>query len=180
MRTCARLGLPLLIHAGGEFTLRTQHRAWRPVTRWLAALRYLRGEGAMPPVILAHVATPVVPWRERRELRTLVDALRGEFRDAPLYADISALTAWAKLGFLRRFAREQDLHGKLLFGSDFPVPLGRPLLDWRISRAGRGAFRACSSWPQQAALACLDAGYQEIVFQRAASVLPNVQAFSAG
>ncbi len=170
LRGCARLGLPVLIHCGAEFTLATQHPAYMPFEPWLEALRRLRGEGRMPRTIIAHIATPVLPWQERRSHKLLVRALRGEFADAPLYADISALTAWGKVGWLRKIAAMQDLHAKLLFGTDFPVPVALPRL--------RGVLRGCydevrriRSWPQQAARICQIAGFCDIVFHRAAKLL---------
>lgn len=178
LRKCAALGLPVLLHAGDEFSLATQRPAYRPVGPWLQALRALRADGSMPPVIFAHVATPVMPWGDRASHRLLIDALLGEFADAPLYADLSALGAWTKVGYLRRLARRPELHGKLLFGSDFPVPTGL----WGIRRElGRDYPRlaAMESWPQQAAAAYRRLGFDEIVFHRAAELLPNVDHFAA-
>ncbi len=172
LRCCARLGLPVLIHCGAEFTLATQHPAYMPFEPWLEVLRRLRREGRMPPTIIAHVATPVLPWQERRSHRLLVRALRDEFADEPLYADISALTAWGKAAWLRKVAAMQDLHAKLLFGTDFPVPVALPRLR-RVLRCRYDEVRGIRSWPQQAARICQIAGFNEIVFCRAASVLAN-------
>lgn len=177
LRCCARLGLPVLVHYNEEFTLSTQHPKLRPIAPLLAALRALRAEGAMPPVIVAHVATPVTPFGHWRDFHELLAALEGEFADAPLYADISALTTLGKIDFLRRVVRRQDLHGKLLFGTDFPVP---PVL-FRLRRELRREYAAIAadpSWPQRIARAYRCCGFNEIVFHRAAEVLPNVRAFA--
>jgi mannonate dehydratase len=177
LRKCAALGLPVLIHMSEEFTLTTQcpqHRSIRPL---LATLRHLKREDCMPPVIVAHVATPVTPWGDRDDYELLIEALMGEFRDAPLYADISALLAVTKARFLRAIALRQDLHHKLLFGSDFPVPVGVWALRRRLGRAYR-ELRGIRSWPQQAARACQTLGLNEIVFHRAATLLPNVRHFA--
>ena len=176
LRKCSEVGLPVLLHAGDEFSLTTQRPAYSPVGPWLQTLRTLRAEGAMPVVIMAHVATPVMPWGDRASHRVLVDALLDEFADAPLYADVSALAAWTKVGYLRRLARRPEVHGKLLFGSDFPVPTGL----WGIRRElGRDYSRLASmkSWPQQAAAAYRRLGFDEVVFKRAAELLPNVNCF---
>ncbi len=177
MARCAELGLPLLVHYSEEFTLRTQQLELRPLAPLLEALHALRRERRMPTVIVAHVATPVTPFGERRSHRLLLEALRGEFADAPLYADISALTVWGKVDFLRSVARAQDLHFKLLFGSDFPVPLALPRLRREMGR-DRGRIRAIRSLPQQAALIFRRAGFNEIVFQRGAELLANLDYFT--
>lgn len=177
LRCCAALGLPVLVHYSSEFTLATQHPEYRPVDALLEVLRTLRQQGAMPTVIVAHVATPVTPLGEQRSHRALVRALLEEFADAPLYADISALTSWGKIRFLRRLARRQDLHAKLLFGSDFPVPLALPRLRRDLGPDYAG-IRSEPSWIQRAALICRRVGFNEIVFHRAAELLPNVDYFA--
>ena len=179
LRCCARLGLPILVHYSEEFTLATQHREYQSVTALLDVLRRLRREGNMPTTIVAHVATPVTPFGERGSHAALIDALLGEFADAPLYADLAALTSWGKVGFLRKIARRQDLHPKLLFGSDFPVPLALPRLRWDLGR-DYGRIRAEPSWAQQAAHVYRRLGFNEIVFHRAAELLPHVDYFARG
>ena len=178
LRCCARLGLPLLVHYCEEFTLATQHPESRPLAPLLDALRRLRRDGAMPTTIVAHVATPVTPWGERRSHRLLVEALCGEFADAPLYADISALASWGKIKYLRELARRQDLHGKLLFGSDFPVPLALPRLHGDLGRDYR-RIKADPSWIQQYAHIVRRLGFNEIVLRRAAELLPNMDYFTS-
>ncbi|MBK9126605.1 MAG: amidohydrolase family protein [Phycisphaerales bacterium] len=174
---CAELGLPVLVHMGEEFTLTTQRPAYRPLRMLLPVLEQLYRRGTMPTVIVAHAATPVTPWGETESHRLLLEALRGALRRAPLYADISAMTAVTKRGFLLSLARQQDLHGRLLFGSDFPVPTGVWAVRGRLGNA-YPAIRACPAWPQQAALACRALGFNEIVFHRAAELLPNVDFFA--
>jgi len=174
---CAELGLPVLVHMGEEFTLTTQRPEYRPLRTLLPVLERLHRRGSMPTVIVAHAATPVTPWGETESYRLLLEALRGPFRRAPLYADISALTAVTKRRFLLDLACRQDLHGRLLFGSDFPVPTGVWAVRGRLGNA-YPAIRACPSWPQQAALACRALGFNEIVFHRAAELLPNLDFFA--
>ncbi|MGE0479174.1 MAG: amidohydrolase family protein [Phycisphaerae bacterium] len=173
LRRCAELGLPVLAHYGEEFTLATQHPEHRPARRFIEVLRSLRREGRMPPTIIAHVATPVTPFGEQDSMQATIAALLDEFADAPLYADISALTVWGKVALIRRLARRHELHSKLLFGSDFPVPNADPVLRWMIGPRWRDIARN-PSWPQRAALACRHFGFGEIVFHRAAEWLPNV------
>jgi hypothetical protein len=178
-RVCAEIGLPLLLHFGEEFSLPTQRRAYGEIEPLLQTLGRLRGEGAMPTVIVAHVGTPATPWGSRRAHRVLLEAMTGAFADAPLYADLSALTAWTKTGFLRRLLRKPALHGKLLFGSDFPVPTGLFALRRDLGR-DFARLAAIPSWPQRAAAALRRLGFGEIVFERAAEMLPNVHYFTPG
>jgi hypothetical protein len=131
----------------------------------------------MPTTIIPHLATPVTPLGHRRSFGILVAALLGEFADAPLYADISALTAWGKIGALRRIARMPALHPKLLFGSDFPVPLATPRLRADLGRAYR-RIASVPSWPQRAVHIYRHLGFNEIVFHRAAMLLPNLDYFT--
>ena len=124
----------------------------------------------MPPFIMAHVSTPVWPWAERATYRALLSALLDEFADAPLYADISALTTITKIGYLRELARRQELHAKLLFGSDFPVPMSM----WRLRRdLGRDHARIAAepSWPNRMVHIFRHMGFNEIVLQQAPRVL---------
>lgn len=178
LRKCAELGLPLLVHYGEEFTLTTHRRDLVSVRPLLGVLERLRGEGCMPTTIVAHVATPVTPLGGRDSHRALLEALHGPFADAPLYADISALTAWGKVGYLRRVLKQQSLHAKLLFGTDFPVPPALSRLRRDIGRGYR-AIRELASWPQQVARALREMGLNEIVFQRAEQLLPHLDYFAA-
>ena len=176
LRCCARLGLPVLVHYAGEFTLATQHREFHGLQPFLEVLRKLRTADAMPTAIVPHVATPVTPFGRRRSHQVLVEALLGEFADAPLYADISALTSWGKVGFLRQLAARQDIHPKLLFGTDFPVPAALP----RLRRDLGNDFRQIkheTSWIQQAARIYRRMKFNEIVFHRSVELLSNVQFF---
>ncbi|TWT41186.1 Amidohydrolase [Phycisphaerae bacterium RAS1] len=174
LRRCAELHLPLLVHYSEEFTLTTQHREHQPVEPLLDVLRRLRREGRMPPVIVAHVATPALPFGETASHEALLDALQNEFAEAPLYADISALAVWSKHRFLRRLARMQHLHHKLVFGTDFPVPPWTAALRRDLGRS-YAAVKSEKSWAQRTALAMRGMGFNEIVFQQAPRILANVR-----
>lgn len=170
LRRCAARELPVLVHYGSEFTLATQHPEFVSVAPLLDVLGRLRRDGALPTTIVAHVATPVTPLGSEASHGRLIAALRGEFADAPLYADISALTTWGKIRYLRSVAAAQDLHPKLLFGTDFPVPLGLP----RLRSDLRGAYRPIAaerSWPQQVARVARAVGFNEITLHQAGDVL---------
>lgn len=177
MRRCAALSLPLLVHYSEEFTLTTQHPELQPIEPLLDILRRLRREGCMPPVIVAHVATPALPFGETASHEALLDALTGEFDDAPLYADISALAVWSKHRFMRRLAAMQHLHHKLLFGTDFPVPPWIAPLRRDLGRCYEAARRE-RSWAQRTALALRAMGFNEIVFHQAPRILANTPALA--
>jgi len=178
LRLCHELGLPILVHCGDEFSLRAQRRAYRSVRPLLDVLQRLHRDGCMPCTIVAHAATPATPLGDHDSHRALLAALTGHFADAPLYADVSALASWAKARFLKRLARRQDLHAKLLFGSDFPIP---PAV-WRFRRqlgSDHARVARVQSWPQRAALACQFLGLNDVVFHRAAELLPNIGFFNS-
>ena len=173
LRHCRALGLPLLLHVGPEFTLTMHHPRHAEIAPFLAVLRALHRHGDLPTIIFAHVATPVLPWGPWRHYRQLVAALRDDLARARAYADLAALTAWGKLAALRPLARRQDLHHKFLFGSDFPVPPATLALGGRDAATGR-RLRELPSWSQRSAVALRHAGFNDIVFQRAAELLPHV------
>jgi len=171
LRAAGELGMPILAHYGGELVL-TSHRPDQMDPRpMLDALRTLRGDGVMPPVIVAHCATPTFPWEPGRYFYPLARAMMGEFRDAPLYADISAMTNrpyW--LWKLARDPRWSGLQGKLMFGSDFPIPpLWIPFM-WQL-RHDRGRLSSESSWIERSLLITRSLGFDEQVFHRAGQVL---------
>ena len=167
----AELHMPILVHYGGELVL-TSHRPDQMDPRpMLDALRILKRAGAMPPVIVAHCATPTFPWEPGRYFHPLTRAMMGEFRDAPLYGDLSAMTNrpyW--LWKLARDRRWRGLQGKLVFGSDFPIPpLWIPFV-WPL-RHDWGRLRNEPSWIERSLLITRSLGFDEQVFHRAGRVL---------
>ena len=177
LRRCAELGLPLLLHYSGEFTLATQHPEFQDVSALLQVLRRLRDAGTIPTVIVPHAATPALSaFGSRHDHELLVDAMLGDFADEPLYADISALTTIGKIRYLRQMARRQELHHKLLFGSDFPVPVSMCRLRGDLGDEFK-RIASIESWPLRALAIFRHLGFNEIVFNRAATLLPNVHRF---
>jgi len=171
VRRSGELAMPLLIHYGGEVTLRRQHAEQEDPAPMLALLARLYKKGCMPPTIVAHAATPAYPWQNGAYVRSLMDAMRGPLRDAPLYADISAL--YYRPRWLKKFVREPDLadlRRRLVFGSDFPVV---PTTFWvrRAVRHGRREIDAASSWVEKSLRIMQAMGFDESVFHRAGSVL---------
>lgn len=170
LRHAAELKLALLIHYGGEMTLARQHMEFESPAELIDVLRDLRAERRMPTTIVAHAATPSVRFQSAASHRLLVDALLGEFRDAPLYADISALAAMGRAPWLPRLAKRRELHAKLVWGTDFPVPMF-PLLYWR--RLGMGLFDIgrIASWIERDLQLKRAIGFDEGVFHRAGEIL---------
>lgn len=173
LRRAAELNIAMLIHYGGEMTLARQHMEFESPAELLTVLRALRQERRMPTVIVAHVATPSTRFHSARSFRLLTDAMLGEFRDAPLYADVSALAAMGRAPWLPRVARRTELHRKLVWGTDFPVPLFPTLF---IHRLGRQALRMgrIDSWIECDLHLKRAMGLSEDVFHRAGQLLLNM------
>lgn len=106
------LGLPLLTHTGEEssFTwtrdeLGDPQRLWLPLSIGVT-------------VIAAHAASNGKNEGEKNHLRFLRLARAYE----NLYADVSALTQINRLGHLQRLLNCPELKGRLLYGTDMPLP----------------------------------------------------------
>lgn len=105
------LGLPLLTHTGGESSFtRTRDELGDP-----ERLRLPLSQGVT--VIAAHAASNGKNHGESNHDRFLRLCL--EYPN--LYADISALTQLNRLGHLPRLLKYQELHGRLLYGTDMPL-----------------------------------------------------------
>jgi uncharacterized protein len=123
LRKAGEIAMPMLIHYGGEMTLGTAHPSFQDPSGLLRVLRLLRAEGTMPTVIVAHAATPSLwPFGTTRYFEMMLDAMRGEFADAPLYVDMSALASISRAHWLKRLAKLPEIHNKLVYGSDYPIP----------------------------------------------------------
>jgi predicted TIM-barrel fold metal-dependent hydrolase len=171
LRSAARLGVAMLIHYGGEMSLARHRPDFADPRPLLAVLRELRAAGAMPTVIVAHVATPALPGQSAAGCRALIDALLGEFRDAPLYADISALAALGRTHWGRRLAKRTDLHAKLVWGSDYPIPVMVGAF-WRdLDRRTRREINSCASWIERDLRLKRALGYSDCVFAQAGRIL---------
>ncbi len=168
LRAAARFRVPMLIHYGGEMSLSRQHMEFESALPLLDVLRRLRSSGVMPTVIVAHVSTPSFPWQDHQNCLAFVEALTGEFRDEPLYADISALAAFGRTGWLSRFARNNELQAKLVWGSDYPIPVLTSLFWRHLSRVERKRLAAISSWIERDLQLKRTLGFDDAVFTRAA------------
>lgn len=170
LRRAAALKVAMLIHYGGEMSLGRQHMEFESPLPMLDVLRYLKRESAMPTVIVAHAATPSFPWQSKSYAVAFHDALIGEFSDDPLYADISALAALGRTGWLQKLAKRRELHRKLVWGTDYPIPvLLAPY--WRQLWGQRGRIAAISSWVERDLALKRALGFDECVFTQAAQIL---------
>jgi predicted TIM-barrel fold metal-dependent hydrolase len=126
-RRMAELKMALLVHVGDEQAMFIAGQEYGDPRRLTAALE----EGVT--VIAAHVAS-----LGEREGKPNFDWLVEMLPPWPnLYADTSALALLTRWRTLLRVAERADLHGRLVHGSDFPLPpastyfLGRiPLSKW--------------------------------------------------
>ena len=124
----ARQGIPLLFHAGAEFTMRT---ADCKTIRYNDPRRLKKALDIGVRVIVAHCATPargnIMPF-ERNFFDELIEMLRmaGE-KKWELYADMSSCCSPSKSWFLEKMKIEIE-EGRIsperfLYGSDFPMPV---------------------------------------------------------
>jgi len=164
-RKLAELGLPLLSHAGHE-------RSFTDADQKLAdpmRLRFPLELGVV--VIAAHAATTGKSEGEDNMERLL--RLFPQYSN--LYADISTLTQLNKFGFLARLLRRNEAKGRLLYGTDMPLPATGLVNPWLFCfKAGVkktiAVSRIKNPWDRDVALKRA-LGVPEDVFTRAASVL---------
>jgi predicted TIM-barrel fold metal-dependent hydrolase len=119
------LGLPLVIHLGNEFAIRSSRR-------------YEDNDMLRLPlecgvtVIAAHMsvgrlAHPFAPWRNFSRApatfdRDYFDLLEMLEALPNLYADLAAILVPLRARVLPHLSRQTQIHHKLLFGTDWPVP----------------------------------------------------------
>ncbi len=112
-RALAQHRLPLLSHVGYEFSLIGKDQsAGDP-----AKLRVALDEGTT--VIAAHGCSCGLMFWEKF-LGTFLDLVKT-YRN--FYADISALTLTNRLGMLLKLRRHPEVFDRLLFGTDYPLPV---------------------------------------------------------
>ena len=131
-RALARLRLPLLSHVGYEFSLIGQDQSVGDPGRLRTAL----DEGAT--VIAAHGCSSGLFIREPH-LPTMLDLAR---RYSSFYVDTSALTIPNRVGALFRLRRHPEIFDRLIFGTDYPLPV------WAypaLNRFSIGRFRQARS-----------------------------------
>ncbi len=165
-RKLAALKLPLLCHAGAEFTLPGGAHGLGDPMRLRGAL----DQGVT--VIVAHCGTLACCLMEDGERVSGREALaRLMARHDNLWADLSAMTSFLRGWALRRVLDDERVVARLVDASDFPVP---PIPFTQLGRAPVGAiwdaWREKNLFDQDRALK-VAAGMPPEMTQRAARVL---------
>ena len=140
--------LPLIIHIGSEYTIDSDPRYERP-----DMLQTPLDAGVT--VIAAHMGLGRVNhklrfWRNLSkrprhfdgDYFRLLEMLRGY---PNLYADISAILAPLRARALRHLSEQQEIHHKILFGSDYPVPFSVRWNSFDLNAAARRRLAAESN-----------------------------------
>ncbi|MBK6655539.1 amidohydrolase family protein [Zoogloea sp.] len=131
----ARLGIPLITHAGEE---KAVHGAGQPA--WGNPLRLRRALDHGVRVVIAHCASLGEDQDEDRGRSgprvssfSLFSRLMGEQRYAGLLSgDISAINLRNRdVAIIRLLLEQEDWHPRLLFGTDYPLPGILPLVSAR-------------------------------------------------
>jgi uncharacterized protein len=112
-RALARLRLPLLSHVGYEFSLIGEDQSGGDPNK----LRLALDEGVH--VIAAHGCSYGLVFYEKF-YRTFLELVQ---RYPNFFADVSALTLPNRLGMLLRLRRHPEVYDRLLFGTDYPLPV---------------------------------------------------------
>lgn len=132
-RALAERRLPLLSHVGYEFSLIGKDQSVGDPNR----LRVPLDEGAT--VIAAHACSYGLVLREK-----FLPALRElAGRYVTFHADISALTLPNRFRMLLYLRKHPELHRRLLFGTDYPLPV------FRFPAWGRGGTRSSNPFDRQ-------------------------------
>lgn len=112
-RELAKLGLPLLSHIGFEFSLIGQDQSVGNPERLIPALE----EGAT--VIAAHGCSRGLGLGEPH-FQTMLDMVR---RYPRFFVDSSALTLPNRFGMLLKLRGVAEMRPRILFGTDYPLPV---------------------------------------------------------
>jgi len=109
---CAALGMPILSHVGTEFAVTTVKAAHGALSRLLPALE------AGVRVVVPHAGNLKFVG-DARDWAGLLDAMR---RFPGLWIDDSALLMLHRRRRLRRVVEAEEIHDRVIHGSDFPLP----------------------------------------------------------
>ncbi len=115
-RKLAQRNIPFLSHVGYEFSLIGKDQSAGDPGK----LRVPLDEGVT--VIAAHGCSKGLIFSEPYH-QTFLDMVS---RYKNFYADVSALTLPNRFGMLLRLRRHPEVHDRLLFGTDYPLPVFHP------------------------------------------------------
>lgn len=112
-RMCAKNGVPLLVHMGGEKTFKTVTPEFNNVERLIRPLEL----GVK--IICAHTATRIIGTSEPDQIPKLKNLLKTY---PHLWVDNSGLCNPSRFSHVPVLAKDRDITERTLYGSDFPVP----------------------------------------------------------
>ncbi len=161
-RELARLRLPLLSHVGYEFSLIGKDQSAGDPNKLRLALE----EGVT--VIAAHGCSHGLVFHEKFYPTFL--GLAGSYPN--FFSDISALSLPNRLGMLLRLRKHPELHSRLIFGTDYPLPVFRWAGYGRVGREAMREMRTSNRFDRQHALCSgLGIGFASIesILQRKAA-----------
>lgn len=158
----AQARIPLIVHAGGEHTL----KVIRPEQEDPSCIRPALEAGVT--VVVAHCATPTL-WWDTDYFKGFLELAR---KHPNCYGDTSAMCAFGKAVWLRRLMDCPDILPKLVHGSDWPVPpaawqFWRPL-GLRVLRE----IGAIPGWLARDVAVKRAMGLPDEVFTNAARIIP--------
>ncbi|RLA72989.1 MAG: mannonate dehydratase [Epsilonproteobacteria bacterium] len=126
--------IPLIIHVGSESSIHSIKECEK-----IEMLDQPLDIGVN--VIAAHMALSYNPWRMFKALSKNPKNFNEEYfqllkmlnQHDNLYADISALLTPIRAKVLRHLSEQTDVHEKLLFGTDYPVPFSTVFNSYDLS-----------------------------------------------
>lgn len=136
-RVLAESGVPLIVHCGEEKAVKGSD-----TQAFGNPLRLRRALDAGVKVVVAHCATMGNDFdddgKERPSFNLFLKAMAEPRAVDRLYGDISAITLRNRQPtVIRRLLEREDLHPRLLHGSDYPLPGVLPLISSAtLARAG--------------------------------------------
>jgi hypothetical protein len=141
-RALARLRIPFLSHVGYEFSLIGKDQSAGDPAR----LRVALDEGAT--VIAAHGCSYGLLFYEKY-LPTFLELVQQYPR---FFADISALTLPNRFRMMLQLRKYPETHSRLLFGTDYPLPVFR--WPWRGPLSGLGELMSTTNRFDRQYLVC--------------------------
>lgn len=135
--------IPLIIHIGSEYSIHSFTRFERiemldlPLATGVTVIAAHMGLGRINHKLRFWRNLSKNPQYFDEDYFQLLEMLRNHEN---LYADISAILAPLRARALRHFSKQQDVHGKILFGTDYPVPFPIRFNTYDLSSSTRKAI----------------------------------------
>lgn len=132
--------LPLIIHIGSEYTIDSDTRYEGvdmldlPLACGVKVIAAHMGLGRIKHKLLVWKNITGNPHDFDDDYFILLEKLKTQ---ANLYADISAILVPMRARALRHLSEQKDVHEKILFGTDYPVPFTTTLNSYDLSWATR-------------------------------------------